>query len=272
MEGSKKSDSRSVNEDRLYLLETILPGIAHEINNHSQTILLSGQVLLEVWEGLKRVTDQYFEQHGEFSAGGLDYSMFRDELSGYYSNILHGAQQIEQTVSALRAFGQQDPRADHGSVDLNHLLEGTLRLLANSIRKNTDNLQLNLDPELPKIHGSGRSIKQVLLHLISNACRSIHDKKQGVEISTHYDESEETVRCEISHRGTVIPQEVLSQIRGFLSGAGPYPAESYPGLAAVRSIMSVHDGEVEIKSEAGKGTRVTLNFPVRSEGDKLGKT
>jgi len=272
MEKSNKPDIPSVEADRLYLLETILLGITHEINNHSQTILLGVQVLLEVWEALKLITDKYFEQHGEFCAGGLDYSILRDELPGYYSDILDGAKQIEQIVSAIRAFVRQHPRADHGYVDLNHLLEDALTLLASTIRKSTDNLQLKLDPVLPKIHGSDRSIKQVLLHLIGNACRSIRDKKQEIEICTHYDKSEKTVRFEINDVGTEITQQTLSQIRGFLTGAGLYPADSYPGLAAIRDIMSVHGGEFEIKSKAGKGTRVTLNFPVRSEGEKLAKT
>jgi signal transduction histidine kinase len=261
----------SVIEDRLYLLETILRANAHEINNHSQTIILTGQILLEVWEGLKRITDRYFDEHGEFSAGGLEYSMLRDELSGYFSNILDGAQKIEQIVSAIRGFLRKDLEEENGPVDLNHLIESSLILLENSIRKSTSNLQLKLDLLIPKIQGCPQSIKQAILHLIINACRSIHDKKQELELSTHYDASEQNVICEIRVDEAEIPQEVLVRIRGFLSGVGSCPADAFPGLAAIHDIMAIHGGTIDIQSEIEQGTRVTLIFPVGSKGDQLGK-
>ena len=254
-----------VNEDRLRLLETIIPGIAHEINNHGQTVILTGQVLLEVWEGLKPITDQYFENHGEFSAGGLDYSMLRDELSEFFSNIIHGAQQIERIASAIRDFAQECPKEEHDLVDLNHLVEGTLILLADLIRKSKANVELKLYPFLPKFHGYDRSIKQALLHLIISACRSIQDKQQKIEVSTLDEMSEDTVECKIGHRGTEIPPAKLARIHDFLSGS--YPADTYPGLAAVHEIMSVHGGGVEIISETGKGTQISLNFHLRIKGD-----
>ena len=44
----KKVYHPSESQDALHIVETVLSGISHEINNRSQTILLTAQVLLEV--------------------------------------------------------------------------------------------------------------------------------------------------------------------------------------------------------------------------------
>ena len=257
----------SESQDALHIVETVLSGISHEINNRSQTILLTAQVLLEVWEGLKRITDQYFEEHGDFSSGGLDYSMLRQELSTYYSNILRDAQQIEQLVRALQPLIRKDSQPERGAVDLNNLLGSALTLLANSIRRTTENLRQKLDPALPQFQGNSWSILLVILLLFINACRSVRDQRQIIEISTRYSKSEKTVECEICYGGAEIPQQLLSRLRAVLSGLESGPVDSYLGMATVGKVMSAHGGVIEIDSAAGKGTQVTLSFPVQPEGD-----
>ncbi len=259
-------------EDRSYLLEIILPGIAHEINNNNQTILLSGQVLLEVWESLKPVADRYLNEHGDYSVGGLDYSAVGDELAGYYANLLHGAEEIEKMVTALRDFLHYDPSTKDAPVDLNRLIDRALILLANSIRKATDNLRFDPAPGIPVFRGCPRNIAQVLLHLIRNACLSLTSQKQAIEISTRYDRAEGTARCAIRNEGGGLAPELLARIRSFLAGGGPLPPESYPGLAALRRIMANHDGEADFQSGVGGGTTVTLSFPVRRRGEQHGQT
>ncbi len=270
-EPNKEADSL-LQEDRYHLLEIILPGIAHEINNNSQTILLSGQVLLEIWESLKPVADRYLKEHGDYSVGGLDYSAVRDELAGYYANLLHGAEEIEKTVTTLRDFLHYDAASKDAPVELNRLIERTLTLLANSIRKSTDNLRFDPAPDIPVFPGCPRSIAQVLLHLIHNACLSLTSKKQAIEIATRYDRVERTARCTIRSGGEGLVPELLARIQRFLAGGEPLPLESYPGLAVLRRIMTNHDGQADFQSGAGRGTTVILGFPVRRRGEKHGQT
>ena len=79
-EAGENRDS-TLHRDKLSLLELIIPGVAHEINNKNQTILLTTQIILEIWEDLKKITDRYFAEHGDFAAGGLEYSLIRREFS-----------------------------------------------------------------------------------------------------------------------------------------------------------------------------------------------
>ena len=247
--------------DRFSLLETILPGIAHQINNHSQTILLTCQLLAEIWGDLKQVTDRYFQQYGEFSAGGLDYSALRDDLAGYYSNILHGAQQVERTVSALRELVPRTPDEGATFLDLNHLVDECVALMANTILKATDNSRTIPDPDLPLIRGRGPYLRQVIIQLIVNLCGAIQAREQALEIATRYDRTSRSVLCLMKIRGEGMPPEATGRIRAFLSGTGPNPGKMFPGLAAVKYIMKDHGGNIDFSSKPDAGMRIALSFP-----------
>jgi cell cycle sensor histidine kinase DivJ len=40
------------------------------------------------------------------------------------------------------------------------------------------------------------------------------------------------------------------------------------GLSIVKGLVTLHDGEVDIRSRVGEGTRVSIRLPVRQEGDR----
>ncbi|UCF99987.1 MAG: hypothetical protein JSV89_10725 [Spirochaetaceae bacterium] len=253
--------SQLLRENKLYLLEAILPGIAHEINNNNQTIMLSSQVLLEVWQSLKKITDLYFEEHGDFSVGGLEYSAVSNELTDYYNNVLGSTEKIQQVTAEMRSFIRSDNSSDHDTIEVNGVIQSVVTLLANPIRRATDHLVLELTPSLPHIGGNVQNIEQIFLNMVFNACCSLTDRQQSIRISTHHNKKSHTVVCEIADQGRGINTDVLTRIRGFVSGRRPIPAEDLPGLISVLQILSEHSGIIDIQSEENRGTQVVLSFP-----------
>lgn len=253
--------------DRLILLESILPGVMHEISNNNQTILLTGQILLEIWEDLMPIIDLYFNEHGDFTAGGLQYSLIKGELSGYCTNVLTSSKKIERIVSEIRSFMNPDAEAGFQSFSLNRLIEATATLLANPIRKATDHLALELDSSIPDILGLPGLIVQLLLHLLLNACRSLGNRESSLVISTRHDTEESFVVCEIRDQGRGVAAKQLSRIRASLSGEQAYTGEDFAGLDAIRNIVSKHACRIDVHSEEGRGTRIILKFPVESIKD-----
>ena len=76
------------------------------------------------------------------------------------------------------------------------------------------------------------------------------------------------VRIEVSDDGVGIPPEALPRVfdRFFRVDQSRSQASGGTGLglAIVQSIMLLHGGNVEIASEVGQGTRVTLRLPMSS--------
>jgi len=86
----------------------------------------------------------------------------------------------------------------------------------------------------------------------------------AVVLGTNTDVS--TVRIEVFDTGIGIPAEALPKVfdRFFRvdSSRSQSSGGTGLGLSIVQSIAQLHGGDVEISSQLGQGTRVTLHIPV----------
>jgi two-component system, OmpR family, heavy metal sensor histidine kinase CusS len=73
------------------------------------------------------------------------------------------------------------------------------------------------------------------------------------------------VRVEVSDTGKGIPPDQISRVLDRFyrvdTSRSPSSGGAGLGLSIVKSIMDLHGGTVEIRSEPSKGTTVTLLFP-----------
>jgi two-component system heavy metal sensor histidine kinase CusS len=81
-----------------------------------------------------------------------------------------------------------------------------------------------------------------------------------------------TIRIEVSDTGVGIPAEALPRVFDRFFRVDPSRSQNSGGtglgLAIVQSIVLLHGGNVEIASEPGQGTRVTLHVPASCTNDK----
>jgi two-component system heavy metal sensor histidine kinase CusS len=108
-------------------------------------------------------------------------------------------------------------------------------------------------------------LQRAVGNLVSNALA--HTPTGGaVVLGTTLDPS--TIHIEVSDTGAGIPAEALPRVfdRFFRvdSSRSQISGGSGLGLAIVQSIALLHGGKVEISSELGHGTRVTLHMPASS--------
>jgi two-component system, OmpR family, heavy metal sensor histidine kinase CusS len=109
-------------------------------------------------------------------------------------------------------------------------------------------------------------VQRAVSNLVSNAVA--HTPSGGsVVLGTNIET--DTVRIEVADTGVGIPQEALPRVfdRFFRVDASRSQSSGGTGLglAIVQSIMLLHGGKVEIASQLGKGTRVTLRVPRHSD-------
>ncbi len=111
-------------------------------------------------------------------------------------------------------------------------------------------------------------LQRAVGNLVSNALA--HTPPGGtVVLGTKTDSSgtdSSTIRIEVSDTGIGIPAEALPRVfdRFFRvdSSRSQSSGGTGLGLAIVQSIAQLHGGNVEISSQPGHGTRVTLHMPV----------
>ena len=121
-------------------------------------------------------------------------------------------------------------------------------------------LTKKLDTELPQIEINASQIHQVLVNMITNAVQAM---AEGGKLTIAAREQESFLEVEIADPGCGIPEEAVGIIFDPLfttkaKGIGL-------GLAVCKTIIDRHEGKIEVKSQAGKGTTFTIRLPLKRE-------
>jgi signal transduction histidine kinase len=116
---------------------------------------------------------------------------------------------------------------------------------------------------LPRVWAEERALKQVLLNLLSNAVKFTPRNGQ-VRIEGHLTRTGD-LAISVTDTGIGIPSDVLPHLFApFRQGDNSISRRfggSGLGLAISRRLIHLHGGQIEVASEAGKGTTVTVTLP-----------
>ncbi len=187
---------------------------------------------------------------------------------------------VAASKRAAELCGQMLAYAGKGRVEqrdfsLRDLIEETLQMLKTCISKKAI-LNLNLEKELPCIHGDPSQIRQILMNLVINASDAIGERSGTVTISTGAIECSEEylangyivapgepgiyVYVEVSDTGCGMEKKTVERI------FEPFFTTKFTGrglgLSAVMGIVNAHEGALRVYSEPGKGTSFKVLFPV----------
>jgi PAS domain S-box-containing protein len=134
-------------------------------------------------------------------------------------------------------------------------------------------LHIRLDSRVDRLDGMWDTtrLERVFANLLNNAVKYSPDGGEiVVEIASERDAAGSWAVCSIRDRGLGIPEDELPHIFtqfhrarnvvGRIRGAGI-------GLAGVRQIVEQHGGAVEIESQEGAGTTVTVRLPLDESVD-----
>lgn len=250
-----------IQADKMASLGILVSGVAHEINNPNSLALLNMPIVIEAYEDSQEVLEAYYREHGDFTLGGLDYSVMREELPLMLREMKAGAESIKRIVEDLKDFARQEDSTSRESVDLNKVTQAAVRLVDNSIRKATSRFSLSYAVELPPILGNAQRIEQVLINLILNACQALTSQDQGIFVATRYDPSR-GVMVTVRDQGCGIAPEHLAHLTDPFFTTKRETGGTGLGLSVSATIVQQHGGSMDFESTPGNGTTVSLAFPV----------
>jgi signal transduction histidine kinase len=129
--------------------------------------------------------------------------------------------------------------------------------------KTSSTVEIEVPPSLPTIRADRTSVVLTLDNLIDNALRYSNGERWLAIRGRACDGS---VAIAIEDRGAGIPESELPLItKRFVRGRATDVPGSGLGLAIVTRVMKDHGGHMRIDSTPGRGTTVTLQFPVSAE-------
>lgn len=263
----KNAQAQLVSVEKMASLGQLTAGIAHEINNPINFVGANVKPLkldiddvldlVEKYESLNPKSNESEFKEIEDYKKTIDYDYIKKEMAELLSGIEEGAKRTAEIVRGLKNFSRLD-ESDIKTVNINEGIESTLVLLRNIIPDDTK-LIVELG-DISKIECLPGKLNQVFMNLINNAIYALN-KVEGVKekvliIKTF--EKEEHIHVVIEDTGIGMTPEIKSKIFDPFFTTKEVGEGTGLGMSIVFKILESHQAKIDIDSEAGKGTRITL--------------
>lgn len=219
---------------QLSLAGQMAAGVAHEIKNPLASILGAVEILTDT-----RIPDAEKQEFREI--------------------ILHEVRRVDATVTQFLELA----RPAHtvlSPVDLGQIVDGCVRQMASQAAE----LNVSIVTDIPAkalVNADTDRLHQILLNLLINALDACAPGGE-VSVSILENESRSHMQLILRDNGTGMAPGVRDHI--FEPFFTTKATGSGLGLAIIKSIMEQHHGRVTVESIEGKGTTMTLHFPMRT--------
>jgi len=246
----KKSEELSevqnelINVERIASLGKLSASVAHEINNPLSGILIYTKLIY------KQLDNQEITQKK------------RDNILKQLKLIEAETKRCGDIVKGLLDFSRKD-QEDFEPKHLNEILQGTYELMVHHIKIANITFLTDFSATRDMIWCSPNQIKQACIAIIVNASEAISEKGEIILRTKNTDDN--TIRLEISDNGSgIAPEDIPHIFQPFFSTKREARGIGL-GLAIVHGIVTNHNGRIEVDSVVGRGTTVSLIFPLRKE-------
>jgi PAS domain S-box-containing protein len=150
-------------------------------------------------------------------------------------------------------------------VAVEEVAQESLRQMREQARRKNISVAYSSDGEVRSLRGDRRRLRQILLNLLSNAKKFTGEGGRiGLEVSSR-DGGRAVAFC-VWDTGSGIPAEDRQRIfEPFVqldAGLARRNEGSGLGLALVRRFVELHQGQLQVESELGRGSRFTVVLPV----------
>lgn len=236
LQKNKELEAALAQQGKMASLGVLSSGVAHEINNPLGVIL--------------------------GYAGHLEKKVPEDDPNfSFIHEIKRESKRCKKIVQDLLSYART-PKPVLAPVDINRLL----REIIDFARNHTDlyhvNIAQDFSSDIPMIAADADQLRQVAINLLLNA-GAASPENGSIRVQTWLEE-ERFVRIDFIDQGAGINEDNLDKI--FEPFFTTKARGTGLGLAITKQIIDMHQGEIFIDSEPGRGTTVGIRLPlVRDE-------
>jgi len=188
------------------------------------------------------------------------YASKRDTMLKHLKLIENETKRCGDIVKGLLDFSRKDQN-DFEPKHLHNILQETYELMSHPIKIANISFLNDLAAESDLIYCSPNQIKQACVAMLVNASEAVPPENGEILIRTK-NVDEDTITFEITDNGSGIAEEDIPHIfepffstKQDVSGIGL-------GLAIVHGIIQNHKGKIQVRSEPGHGTTLSVTLPV----------
>jgi PAS domain S-box-containing protein len=242
----KKREEKLFRSEKLNAMRTITAGVAHEFNN-----------ILAVIHGSAELLEGGYEDEEQLNKGLRSIMMASDAGAGIVSRMITIAKSDKDTAGYI-------------FFNIRHLIREAIDITMSG-RKNiasAKRIDYQIDKEgmkeIPEVFCDPTELREMFINIINNALDAMPD---GGRISLSTWRNDGSVFVSISDTGDGMSEEVKMKI------FDPFfttrrPQRTGLGMSIVYSVIARHDGRIEVNSELGKATTITMCIPIKKETEQ----
>ncbi len=239
-------------QERLHAMGQMACGIAHDFSNILVPILGYTDLLLSEME-THHVPEHYIRYLKIMREAGRNGASIVQRMKTFYRtrNEAHKAEPVDMAALIRNTVEMTRPRWE--------------------VERKTDGnrleVQMRLQP-VPKVMGHADQLGEVLINILFNA---IDAMPRGGTVVIALKKVDGNVRIRVTDAGEGMSREVLANCaRPFFTTKGEQGTGM--GLAIATEIIDAHGGRIEIRSQPGKGTEISLLLPPCLDGARPGRS
>ena len=222
---------------KLKAVGTLTAGVAHELNNPINNIMLTASMLQE------------------------DYSEIDDaERQDMINDLVEQAGRSQKIIRNLLEFARER-EIDTTLLQLDDILEESLQLVANQLKLCKVKVERRFTSNLEPISGDKQQLIQVFLNLALNAIDAMPaGGTLAIETSTIREGG--YLKVDFTDSGTGIPDHVKPHIFDPFFTTKPQGKGTGLGLSVSLGIIRNHGGDIRVESQMNRGSTFTVLLPI----------
>jgi PAS domain S-box-containing protein len=238
-----KTQAQLMFSDRMASIGALAAGVAHEINNPLMATVANLEFALEHTRALSEICN------------GSELAPLDEALR----DAMEGADRVRTIVRDLKIFSRAE-EDNRGPVDLQRVLESSLRMARNEIRHRAQLLREYA--VIPPVEANESRLGQVFLNLVVNAAQALPEgqaNQNQIRVRTRRDAGGRIV-ADVEDTGPGMSPELLSRLFTPFFTTKPRGVGTGLGLSICKRIVDSFGGEITVQSVPGQGTCFSVHL------------
>ena len=226
-----------VESHKLRAIGNLTAGIAHELNNPLNNIIITSEMLKQDFNELS------------------DY-----ERQDMINDLVIQGERAQQVVKNLLDFARESETKTE-NLFINKIIDESIQLVKNQTKLSKVILVENIGDNLPPIYGDRKLLIQVFLNLFINAIDAM-PSGGTLTVSVREERKIGFLAIQVTDTGKGIPEHLLGSIFNPFFTTKPVGSGTGLGLSVSRGIIEKHGGHIDVESTIGQGATFTVYLPI----------